>query len=1007
MFESFSESSHANEAQDSFSASSSSPRSALRKEQLKEINNELIKENSLLRSQFEEAVEITAQLQSLQEKNQALLLQVGQLKAENEDLDHRLEISIATNKELNKQLNEEKKNHSQQNDTNINAMNCEIEKVKEQAKFQLDSVLEELEKLKMVHEKDVLQQKTIVGKIDRVLQSGERFFNTKLSAVDDLITHFENPQNAKPQNRMSENPGAIPYIGNSSNENIEKKMKRLKAKLRSTTNEKDELEAQLGKLQREANEIKNEFSYKVTDLQRKLSDITSDKENADSLNATKISNLEKQLEQTQKELFQIRTKERSLIDAEPAELRLIDNSNQKRQSLPEDLEKINILTHNIEDLNKHVKSQETLITSQSKKLSETEAANLQLKMQVEKMKTEIQTLKALKETSSAENETLRNALHAKQSAISEPIQVIRQPSNVVKYQKVIEEQKQKLLTANQQIDKQKKAIGNKEKEITDLQDKLNHANEQSRQLSEEFTSYRSKVESKKPITVDDILPADSFRCPEFDGQLSTCIQKIATNSSLQPASKLQSCFKAIHGHLSAEIQELQNQLDETTKENQFLSSSFNKFIIDLSIALCDQPTTIEDFFKSNGCEKLLLLVAEFRAKFDDMKHQSDRLQQIVVTLDQMFPTGIDDPVLQVNELKNQYTDQCEVLASKSTKIKRLRRELRDLIQAHENLKNDSSQKIDELMTRLNQVNSSLSQFEKSNDKLKATNSSLTSELNELRKQLAAGETFYNSKKQEEIANIVAENNKKYSIISNKYNKLQQSYSELSEEFKTQDQRFRNQDAQLIANKHQLDMKEHEINNLRKAILDQNEQFEQRLESEKQQLIDTYKGAIDEIAEQNNKYRSDVERMATHVAENEKQMAIINNECGILKKQKAKIDNDMKSLKDKVARERKLMESNFTAKRIAYETETAQKMSDERQKYEQDKRRLCTFGADAFKMFFNASSSIDEKSFRTVIENARDELTRLSQSDAAIRRIVAARGNQTTEDAVAQALMASH
>ena len=92
-------------------------------------------------------------------KNQALLLQVGQLKAENEDLDHRLEISIATNKELNKQLNEEKKNHSQQNDTNINAMNCEIEKVKEQAKFQLDSVLEELEKLKMVHEKDVLQKK--------------------------------------------------------------------------------------------------------------------------------------------------------------------------------------------------------------------------------------------------------------------------------------------------------------------------------------------------------------------------------------------------------------------------------------------------------------------------------------------------------------------------------------------------------------------------------------------------------------------------------------------------------------------------------------------------------------------------------------------------------------------------------------------------------------------------------------------------------------------------------
>ena len=105
------------------------------------------------------------------------------------------------------------------------------------------------------------KKKTIVGKIDRVLQSGERFFNTKLSAVDDLISHFENPQNTKPQAHMSENPGAIPYIGNSSNDNIEKKMKRLKAKLRSTTNEKDELEAQFEKLQREANEIKNDFAF--------------------------------------------------------------------------------------------------------------------------------------------------------------------------------------------------------------------------------------------------------------------------------------------------------------------------------------------------------------------------------------------------------------------------------------------------------------------------------------------------------------------------------------------------------------------------------------------------------------------------------------------------------------------------------------------------------------------------------------------------------------------------
>ena len=170
MFETLSDSSSRTDTQDSFSTSSA--RSALKKQQLKELNNELIKENALLRSQFEEAVEITSQFQELHRENQTLVAQNSAIQQEKEDLDHRLEISLATNRELTKRLSDEKKNRSQQNDTNINAMNNEIERVREQSKAQLDSVLEELEKLKAVHEKDVLQQKTIVGRIDLTLQSG-------------------------------------------------------------------------------------------------------------------------------------------------------------------------------------------------------------------------------------------------------------------------------------------------------------------------------------------------------------------------------------------------------------------------------------------------------------------------------------------------------------------------------------------------------------------------------------------------------------------------------------------------------------------------------------------------------------------------------------------------------------------------------------------------------------------------------------------------------------------
>ena len=78
MFETLSDSSSRTDGQDSFSTSSA--RASLKKQQLKELNNELIKENALLRSQFEEAVEITSQFQELHKANQDLVAQNNKRK---------------------------------------------------------------------------------------------------------------------------------------------------------------------------------------------------------------------------------------------------------------------------------------------------------------------------------------------------------------------------------------------------------------------------------------------------------------------------------------------------------------------------------------------------------------------------------------------------------------------------------------------------------------------------------------------------------------------------------------------------------------------------------------------------------------------------------------------------------------------------------------------------------------------------------------------------------------
>ena len=74
--------------------SESDSRRNMKNLRINELYDELMKENQLLRAQFEEAVNITAQMEDLHKQNSTLLGQVRDLKAEKDDLNQRLEILI-------------------------------------------------------------------------------------------------------------------------------------------------------------------------------------------------------------------------------------------------------------------------------------------------------------------------------------------------------------------------------------------------------------------------------------------------------------------------------------------------------------------------------------------------------------------------------------------------------------------------------------------------------------------------------------------------------------------------------------------------------------------------------------------------------------------------------------------------------------------------------------------------------------------------------------------------
>ena len=81
-----------------------------------------------------------------------------------------------------------------------------------------------------------------------------------------------------------------------------------------------------------------------------------------------------------------------------------------------------------------------------------------------------------------------------------------------------------------------------------------------------------------------------------------------------------------------------------------------------------------------------------------------------------------------------------------------------------------------------------------------------------------------------------------------------------------------------------------------------------------------------------------------------------------------------------------------------------RFSEQKTKWEAEKRRLLAFVADELRQFFNANEAIDERAFRSIITKAKEEITRLQKADSAIRRMVGASTRQTTDDAVAQLVL---
>ena len=274
---------------------------------LKERNSILEQENLALKTQIDDAVNITNKIDLLQKQNLELSQELINLRTVNDNLSCRLQISLQTNADLSKSLESAKMNYTAQIQNDRLSAQNEATKLKEKYKAHNDQIYGELSQIKAQNEELQVNQKVFSNKIQHVLEAAAAYFTTKFTTLDDLTSFFKQVPpmiiNEPEQNTKPKNVGSEDMLQQS---DLLKLVKSLKKKLKIVKNEMQKTETKYQDLQLSTNR-------EISTLQRKLEFFEKDKTENDSTYETTIKDLNRQLteakdtlESTKQELKKIK-----------------------------------------------------------------------------------------------------------------------------------------------------------------------------------------------------------------------------------------------------------------------------------------------------------------------------------------------------------------------------------------------------------------------------------------------------------------------------------------------------------------------------------------------------------------------------------------------------------------------------------------------------------------------------------------------------------------------------
>ena len=973
---------------------------------LQQENESLMKEQAILRAQFESAVGLTKKMEELHAKNTKLAAEARTLQSEKEQLERRLEISLRANQDLTAQIANEKQSALQRQAQEQTQREEVIVNTRKQFETEMEKVTQELRQSESDREKSALKLRQIESKIQHLIQNAEQYFETKFENIDALNKLLSVPKLTTPEERANARTfGEV--------EALKAKVKKQKGSLKQAKKERERLLGELKKLQKEFEVTSKKYEAQIKKMEAKHADVEAEhteKTGADlkQINELKMKNdvLTSEVARLKQTLKEINDRNQELSMQEKTKMVVSISELKKADPTRVYEQKISDLKESVSEVTDKLRESDEKARDLRKNLSKSEKAVESLTVELEKTRGELSALQVVHQETQNEIQCLRASLHAKDASQPDRSEVRLSKclkAKCAQMDHTIKSQAQQIHELSLKNEKDKQDIEKLEQRNEQMKAEVSDSRQKMEQLVTELNEARLRLQDTKTVTADDIMPVHAWKASGFEPELAQQIDQLAMNALLQPSTKITQIYRTISKYYSHLMSEKDEKVKKARDEVKRVQAIVGQLCVDLSLGLSMQVVSFDDLIDRGGDQKIVAQVKETAAALDAAQRKSHQLGSLLEHLSNMFGQS-DDVFTQITGVRHTLDDLDNSLKRKCRACRALKKKLKEL-------KETTSREMEETLTEKGELEAAHAELKKEFEAANATILKLKNELLEVRQEYKEFVTATNDKEAErssahrsDVEGLRSEHVKIENQLNAAIQKLNSELTSASSIIQEHELNIAKLKKALQTAQAKIEEKETAMAELQEAKQKEVQQLQSQHATEKTNITESYEKAVAELKQQCDAHRTDLEKVSAELAESKKTNSQAKKALTSLKREKAKLESELTSIQERMEREQALSKAAVKNAQLTAENTIAQKVQDAKNKAEVEKRRIFSYAADEFRALFNATENIDERSFRALINKASTELKRLSDSDSVIRRLIGASPRQSTDDAVAQLVM---